>query len=48
MLLDKQKKNRGIKLVKLDQHYFKNTKRYQNKMPSNSIINNEPLKKENL
>jgi len=45
MLLDKPKKNRGIKLVKLDQQYFKNTKRYQNKMPSISIINNEPLKK---
>ena len=45
MLLDKPKKNRGIKLVKLDQQYFKNTKRYQNKLSSISIINKEPLKK---
>jgi len=43
MLLDKPKKYKGIKLLKLDQQIFQNAKRYSKKLSSISIINDIPI-----
>ena len=43
MLLDKSKKYKGIKLLKLDQQIFQNAKRYSRKSSSISIINDVPI-----